>query len=392
MDQSLPESCNPFGIGFPISGELFVGREEQIIRLKSLFGSLSRGSPSNLYIVGKGGTGKSSFLERIVEEGKSSGMLAFRSVIDIGKSAEENIDTLMKALLNKFEAETGQKGYLDDWKNKKTFNTLKDGDLRTEDLIQDLNRICKLIKESNKFKANSCIICADEGQRIHPITLSVLKNAFQGSQRCFMIVLSLLNESGLSDEKYGQSLLRELAENARDPGSERFFQEAAYIGAFKSREEAEDCINRRLRGNQIKFNVDAIQLIGEITGRHPGEMIRLSHEVYELAENTSQKIADINLVIKAFSNKNGEIITKIQELKDNWSTGYKRIYREFCNYYTGIKSIDLFEKIDPSSEVDFVQLALEKLCNNGLAKKHDDDSYFMSPNDAYALKSVLGGK
>lgn len=244
MDSEPSVGDNPFDVAFP-SGKFFVGRETQLTEFRNQLRSLASGRASNLYLVGKGGTGKTSCLERIAEEAKTAGMLSFRCHVDIGKSAEINIDTIIRNLLREFQDFTGQKGIEDAWIDKKPpFRVPRQGDLRIDDLVEDLNYICNLMKETKKFKYNACVICIDEGQRIHPITLTVLKNAMQKANKCFIIVLSLLNETDFSDEEAGKKMLKDLGDVVRDPGASRFFPKGLSIGAFASKEEAEDCIKK----------------------------------------------------------------------------------------------------------------------------------------------------
>ena len=237
MSSENLETANPFDVEYP-SGRFFVGRERQLTQLRELLKSLSERSPSNLFIVGKGGSGKTSYLEKIVQEAQAKGMLAFKCTLNPGQSAEDNINTIMRALLHKFEVISKQTGFENDWIQKKNFHTPQFG-LSVEDLAEDFSYICRLL---NDAKIASCVICIDEGQRISALTLSHLKNSLQSASKCFMVVLSLLNETSHPDEIEGRLMLDQLAKDIRDPGASRFFQNASSIGAFDSQKEAEDCI------------------------------------------------------------------------------------------------------------------------------------------------------
>jgi Cdc6-like AAA superfamily ATPase len=66
------ETSNPFNVEYP-AGKFFVGREHQLRQLHELLNSVSLGTPSNLIVIGKGGEGKTSYLEKIVEESRKKG-------------------------------------------------------------------------------------------------------------------------------------------------------------------------------------------------------------------------------------------------------------------------------------------------------------------------------
>jgi hypothetical protein len=289
MGSEAIEEINPFFVGYP-SGKFFVGREKELNQFKELLSSLSGGYPSNLYIVGKGGTGKTSFLEKIVQEARSKGVLSFISTLDSGKSGEINIDTIIRRLLENYEKVTKQKGFVEKWENEDpTFKASKPiMRLRSDELAKDFSYICKLIKEKN---LGSCVICIDEGQAIHPLALSTLKKSLQillPSDRCFMLVLSLLNETELTDKDFGERFLTEHAKLATDPGAKRFFEHPIQIGVFESENEARYCITKRLEKNKIKFDDDTVSLIIDIMRKHPRKMVKHAHRVYELKNQERQ--------------------------------------------------------------------------------------------------------
>ena len=141
----------------------------------------------------------------------------------------------------------------------------------------------RIRKMLNDAKIKACVVCIDEGQRIHPITLSALKNALQSVKSGYMIVLSLLNDpdvpgviGDVDNEKAGREILNELASRSGDPGASRFFQNTTPLGLFDTQKEAEKCIKRRLENNIIQFTQPAIELIVSIMRRHPRKMIILN--------------------------------------------------------------------------------------------------------------------
>ena len=274
------ETCNPFNVVHP-AGEFFVGRELQLKQLHELLNSLVREVPSNLFVVGKGGEGKTSYLDKIVEESQKMGLLAFRCNLDVGKSAEENINTIMIALLRECEKKTPEKGLEHDWDMGKnsTFRHPRQTGIRSDDLAHDFKRIRKLLEEVH---IKACVICIDEGQRIHPLALSALKNSLQAVKGGYMVVLSILNDPSIpgvsgdiDNDRAGRDILNELASRSGDPGASRFFQNVALIGPFDTQKEAEECIKKRLKNNIIQFKQPAIKLITDIMQRHPSKIVKL---------------------------------------------------------------------------------------------------------------------
>jgi hypothetical protein len=389
------ETANPFDVEYP-SGRFFVGRERQLTQLRELLKSLSEGSPSNLFIVGKGGSGKTSYLEKIVQESQSKGMLAFKCTLNPGQSAEDNIKTIMRALLRKFEEVSKKVGYENDWIQGKDFRTPQFG-LNVEDLAVDFSYICRLM---NAEKINACVICIDEGQRISALTLSHLKNSLQSASKCFMVVLSLLNGTDHSDEIEGRLMLDQLAKDIRDPGASRFFQNASSIGAFDSQKEAEDCIKKRLENNKIKFDNKSIYLITKVMGKHPQKMVLLSHKVYELANESSMKEANVELVCKAFSNipMFKTLIREATEIRDTRPPGWIPVYRELVKAENGATASDIIKKIIPGISGDLldqqtepISEALDSLCETKFCRKFEGETYRIpEPEALYALQLVLG--
>lgn len=395
----MPEilkSSNPFNVDYP-AGKFFVGRENQLRQLDELLKSLSEGVPSNLYVVGKGGEGKTSYLDKIVEESQQKGMLAFRCTLDIGKSAETHIDTIISKLLQELEVSTHQEGFEKDWQSGKssTYRTPRLNEVRSEDLANDFRRIYSVLVADKK----ACVICIDEGQRIHPLALSALKNSLQSVRLGYMIVLSLLNDKNdVENEKAGRDMLNDLAIRSGDPGASRFFQNVAPLGLFDTQAEAEECIAKRLENNIIKFAEPAISLIAKILGRHPRKMVIFAHAVYELAKSSSQREVGVEEVRKAFLIENRQLIREVEEFRENLSGLAIIILRELSKFDFGITSMDFTKKMNPNLEKEVlvgfstsIQAELDRLCKTKFCRKLDGGIYHVpEPEFVYALKLTLG--
>jgi hypothetical protein len=413
------ETSNPFNVEYP-AGKFFVGREYQLRQLHELLNSVSLGTPSNLIVIGKGGEGKTSYLEKIVEESRKKDMLAFREPLDVGKPAETNIDTVMRALLRELGQCTPEKGLEDDWKSgkKSTYRTPRLNEVRSADLALDFERIYKILSNAGK---KGCVICIDEGQRIHPLALSAFKNSLQSVRLGYMIVLSLLNDPDVTgaigdvdNDKAGRNILNDLAGRSGDPGASRFFQNAAPLGPFDTRKEAEECIKKRLENNIIKFTKPVITLITQIMGRQPREMVRLAHRVYGLAQNPSLAEIGEKNVHDAFLKEYRQLNREVDELRENLSSLPTKIYRELAKSVVGMTAMDITKKMYPTLENEVfarfstsvqaeldrlcqrsvstsVQTELDRRCHTKFCKKLDGEVYYIAePEFAYALKLTLG--
>jgi Cdc6-like AAA superfamily ATPase len=346
MNSEALENINPFNIDYP-PGKHFVGREKQLIQLDELLRSLSGGSPQNMYIVGKGGTGKTSYLDRVVEEASSRGMLSYRCTLDPNLPAEENIDIIILGLIRAFQDKTGQLGFEEKWRNHDPVFKASGAKLRSDELAQDFNYLCKLMKEK---KINHTVICIDEGQNIHALAVSTLKRALQSASRCYMIVLSFLNETATDDKIFGNEKLDEFAKISNDPGAKRFFQNFSRIGDFESDKEARDCIASRLTNNVIKFDNDTITEIVNIMRRHPRKTVLLSRVVYELVQEEKQTTSKKDMVHKAFCIQYENLINEIKDYKETWSSGVMNVYSALASSDGGLKASEIAEILYPKSD------------------------------------------
>jgi len=250
----------------------------------------------------------------------------------------------------------------------------------------------------NDKGVKACVICIDEGQRIHPLALSAFKNSLQSVKLGYMIVLSLLNETDVENEKAGRQMLDDLAIRSGDPGASRFFQNVASIGPFDTQTEAEECIKKRLYNNPIQFTQKATILITQIMRRHPRKMVILAHRVYELAKNSSKREAEVEIVHEAFLMEYKQLIKEAEELRENLSGLATKIYRELVKSDVCITAMDIAKKMYQNLENEAftivstsVQAELDRLCQTKFCKKLDSGAYYVpKPEFAYALKLVLG--
>jgi len=77
-------------------------------------------------------------------------MLAFRCNLDIGKAAEETIDTIIRALLRELEQRTHQEGIEADWSSKEDsmlFRSPRLQGIRSDDLALDFKKIHGMLND-----------------------------------------------------------------------------------------------------------------------------------------------------------------------------------------------------------------------------------------------------
>jgi hypothetical protein len=395
------KTSNPFHVDY-WPDEFFVGREKQLIQLNEMLDSLASGTPSNLYIEGEGGSGKTTYLNKIVEVTQKRNLLACKCILDPKKEEAENkdkidIDTIIKAVLRELEKRTHQHGIEDDWisKEESTFRTPRNKWIGSDDLGLDFKRIYGMLNDAG---IKSCVICIDEGQRIDPLALSALKNSLQSVKLGYMIVISLLTEDD-NNKRTGKEILKDKANGSKDPGASRFFENESVIGPFDTQLEAEDCIRKRLENNKIKFSQSAISLIANIMGRHPREMVKLAKKVYEISNNSGLNYADEKIVFDAFRKKKEILIREAIELKGRSSSTENNIYLEFAKLNTNTTAIDFTKKMYPQLDSKLIadlsiqiQSYLDKLTKTRFCKRTDKGDYYIPQSCyAYALRLILGG-
>lgn len=390
-------SDNPFIPEYP-AGRFFAGRERQLRQLAELLDSLTRGMSSNLCVVGRGGEGKTTYLEKIMEEAKGRSLIATKCGLDVAKAAETDVDTILQSLLRDIEISTGQKHLEDDWKSgeKSSFRAPHYKEIRSDQLQIDFQRILELLSGGN-FKG--CVVCIDEGQRMHPIALTTLKNALQPLKRGYMIVLSLLNDEAQKDNKErGGEILDDLAVSSGDPGASRFFKyNFTSLGPFDSQAEAEDCVRKRLEDNVVIFTEDVIAQIPRIMGRNPAGIIALSRGVYQRAKESTGKTADKVALREAFLENYRTEVTDAIRFCQQLPSDDKSIYRAALTFENRFSLMQIAKhlladsKEFPSDQlVESIKAAIERLLNAGLCKKDGEKEYCFSKSaQAYALLLAL---
>jgi len=149
---------------------------------------LRESHPNHQYVAGIQGTGKTTYLSKLVEISKAEGFLTAMPALEQAAASRAHVSTIMWKLVRELQDRLNG-NYLEDWEagsKSKYFSMPRSEDLDSNRLQEDFKKIEKLMKEN---KIPGAVICIDEGQRIDGRALSVLKNSLQ-SLKSYLIVLS----------------------------------------------------------------------------------------------------------------------------------------------------------------------------------------------------------
>jgi hypothetical protein len=404
VSQNPPISnSNPFTES--TAGKYFVGREEQIDQFRVQLRGLQEGNPGHAYIAGLHGTGKTSFIEKMVQIAKSEGLLGVSPTLDPDRPARDHISTILKSVVkglhNYVKEQSGGKGsnLLGDWdkgQQSSIFFHPRIDKLESDALNQDFETLQRLMKEAGRL---GCVICIDEGQRIDPIALSALKNALQ-SINCFLVVLSLrLVEASGGSVAAGRTLLEEKAHKAEgDFGASRFFITGLSMGPFSNDQEARDCIRERLKNNAIQFDTETIDRIGKITGRVPREMISLACQVYNRAVKDGVRTANVLLLNETYRDMYSSHIGEAMALCETISEHAKTTLKGLTSLQSAVTPLALARHLYSNASADlYMHLGrsivgdLDRICAVSTFIQKVDDAYQIAdPIRAYALALALG--
>ncbi|MCK5435563.1 MAG: ATP-binding protein [Nitrosomonadaceae bacterium] len=386
------------------AGRYFVGREDQLKQFRLHLNGLRGGNPSNLYIAGVHGTGKTSFLTKLVEIAKDEDFLAVIPRLDPNRPAHEHISTIMRSIIEGLQEHMEKKGtaqgvsILTDWdsgKKSTLFYHPRSEKLKNDYLRQDFETLQNLMQEANVLGA---LVCIDEGQRIDASALSALKNSLQHlNSYLIMLSLRLIVDTGGSIVA-GRTLLDEKAREAEgDFGASRFFVTGIAVGPFDTDNEAVDCIKRRLEDNLIQFNDEVVGRIGRITGRIPRDIISLASNVYDNAAVKDVRFVTVALLNESFRNANRSEVREVENLCDKLSERARSALRGLLAIRRSANAEEIATYLHPTAQsearayiVDGIQNELKRVCKSSSLVIEIDDSYkIASPFRGYALELAL---
>jgi hypothetical protein len=391
---------NPFNTD--PSGPFFAGRERELLLLRQWLSAI-RSQPQHACVVGRPGGGKTSFLQKAKSEAASLTITACSTRIDAKRSANQNINTIIQALLDEIDLNHGLE-LRKNWTagTKSTFRTPQSSELRTDDLVKDLQMILAELEAVGRTPA--CLFCIDDGQAIDPAALSTLRNALPDVRAGYMLLMALRNDSidDAADVVEGPRMIAEFATLSTDTGLPRLFADN-YIsmGAFENQLEAEECIRKRLTGTPISFAETVIRDIGRITGRQPNQMMILAKSVYALAEakNSNVDVADAEMLREAFIITQKPLVDAATVFCAGETNTKKKVYLAALERSGSFTPTDLAKDMlgtsgNALSESDFaadpVSVALERLVSERFCARSGNDQYELTdPLRAHALRIAL---
>jgi len=278
-----------------VAGKHFVGRDEQLNLVLGSLDALKNGEPNHLFLSGIHGTGKTSFLVRVLEIAKSHGLLPVFSTLDNEKSGYEHIHSIIRSVVESLQenlTKTSNHNFLKDFEKEKPdfFKYPQSKSLNSDVIKADFITLKNLISSQGK---KGVMICIDEGQRIEPSALSALKNSIQHIDFYSIIISLRISDDSEGVEKAGRAILDEKAKKGEgDFGASRMFINCIEIGPFKTDREALDCIEKRLNNNEIQFHKNVMDDIISICEKIPREIINLCSNLYNRAKNENVKVLD----------------------------------------------------------------------------------------------------
>ncbi len=388
------------------AGKYFVGREEQLRQFTGQLNGLTARSPAHTYLVGVHGTGKSSFLERLVFIAKSQEFAAGLVNLDAEHLAFDHVGAILRCIVESVDERLSAKGtksdLLSDWDKKSTsqvFHYPRSDKLVSEVVKRDLRTIQRLTEEAG---IAGVVVCIDEGQRIAPTALSAVKNAVQ-SFGAFLFVLSLrvIVDSADYSIADGRTLLDAKAKEAEgDFGASRIFVNGISMGPFQTPQEAAGCILRRLENNRIQFAPPVIERIVRISARIPREIITVASNVYDRARARGQEMVDLSTLNDTFRELNRSFCADATTLCGNVSAGARAALGGLIQAGSAATPAEIAARVYPGLAPEIyrhveqgIQGDLDRVCAVTRLCRSIEGKYSLIDSVAsYALELALGSQ
>jgi hypothetical protein len=400
MSSLAQQAYNPFTE--QVAGEYFVGREEQIELFQGALAGLREGNPRHLYVAGVHGTGKTSYLAKLIEISRAGGFIGTVATLDAAASTKQHVSTILKSVIASIDAaqqpdSAGAGALRRDWDLDETsqyFRLPKNELLESDDLRHDFNF---LLTEARTHGVKGIAVCIDEGQRIDPFAFSALKNALQ-SLSGYLVVISLrIVQDKSSAVEQGRRILEDKATEAEgDIGASRFFVRGVPLGPFSSEDEVRQCVKKRLTDNVISFDEEVINEVGHITGRLPSSIIALSSDIYDLAVETSSVIAGMPTLNASFQRRFSEYYSPALSLVGSLSHGGRAILHALLALGRPVTVVEVVLQAYPSMPSDVgptlaagISGELGRLCQSSLCIQKDDKFEIANSYARYALEQAL---
>ncbi|BBC33998.1 hypothetical protein SGFS_052920 [Streptomyces graminofaciens] len=378
-----------------VAGDYFVGREWQVQEFKSSLAGLEAGQPRHLYIAGLHGTGKTSYLQKLIDTSSTGSVLGVLATLDQA-TAYDQASTLVKSVAAEIDHKASTR-LIEDWESPEGsthFYLPRRDRLLSDDLRHDLKTLKEIAASSGLSKT---VICIDEGHRIEGSALSALKNAMQHLND-YLVILSLLliHEKGGAVEDGRAMLDRKAGEAQGDYGASRFFAKGIPLGPFETQTEAERCIRRRLQGNPIGFTDTVIALIASVSGRVPHEIIAIGSDVYDRTSREGHQRATKEIFLASFKNRFSHDYGKALEIRSQLSETARRAILTLLEMGRSTEVDALAARMYPDIPKDAqrtvaagIKGELDRMCNSAFCSEIDGRYEIDHPVRRYALEIAL---
>jgi hypothetical protein len=267
-------------------GRYFVGREDELDIFRRGLRGLEQGLPSHAFVAGLHGTGKSFFLDKLIDIARAEGFIGVLTTIDEGASARGSVGKILRATVDAVQgsAYEHEAPLTDDWDlgaRATLFRQARQDEPDSDAILEDVRKLVGIAKSA---QAKGIVVCIDEGQRLPPAALSALKNAFQREHEAVIVVSLRLATAEGGPRKAGRVRLDEIANAAEgDIGASRLFVTEYGMGPFATHDEARKCITKRLEDGHVSFDPGVITDIVSIAELVPRAIITYASKVWEAA-------------------------------------------------------------------------------------------------------------
>jgi hypothetical protein len=359
---------NPFESTQP-ARQYFVGRSSELSALNGYLETVRNGGATNLYIVGGGGDGKTSFLYKIKEEAAGKSLITALVTVSDGMEPEDVIYQLIEKALDEIAKAYQRKEYYDDFQLNASSTLFRTPILRESnksvtpsDLERDLEF---LLRTAQQLGATGIVFCLDEGQRLKHIKggalFAVIRAAIQAIGHGYMIVLAALED-----------IIPSIAEGYT--GIDRFFPNVINLGAFENVNVAVAAINTRLQGKSVAFPQEISELIAKISDLRPKNIIDICHDLYADALTSSTQEVSQEMIHRVVYQRYSDVVKstlkQLGELRPNDQNTLRKIMhlgdtftaRDVAQLYCQTRDEDCISRMEGIVSQDLRILTEKGIC------------------------------
>jgi hypothetical protein len=389
------EVGNPFESTQP-ARQYFVGRRDELVELRGYLTTVRQGGATNLYILGGGGDGKTSFLYKTRKEASELDLVAAVITVSDGMQPDDVVHQLVEAVLDEIAKVKGRKEYYDEF-HKGVDSTLfripvahcTGKQITPRDIEKDFEFLLHI---SEEIGVHGFVFCIDEGQRLQHMEggalLAKLRAAIQAVGKGFMIVLAALED-----------IIPIIADGYT--GIDRFFPNRMTLGPFENDNVAIAAIEKRLEGRAIQFPLEVSELVVRLAERHPKDIVDISHDIYADAVASDLRQADVSMVCEVvyerYVDDVNQVLRSLGELRPNHHTTLRKILqvggrctaRDIAKLYCRSEDEGCIGRMEPLVHQELKLLVEKDLCHV-YVDHHEESFRVLSGLVGYILENELG--